>query len=157
MHTSLHCHVLLICSIIFTISRSVDCRRGTDTREGRREGTRGEGREEICPSHEFSNFFTMKPLTRNHPFVAQNALKLCSKVKTKKFSGVLLLPDFRFRGGEKGRMGERMKWKGMGPHFFIQVYAYGVVIRNLIKTNIRCFRRVTHAINCFYKLLSFLK
>ena len=47
MHASLHfLDVLFMSSIIFTISRSVDCRRETDTREGRRQGIRGEGRED---------------------------------------------------------------------------------------------------------------
>ena len=42
----LYKNVFLICSVIFTISRSVDCRRETDTREGRREKIRGEGRQD---------------------------------------------------------------------------------------------------------------
>ena len=46
MHASLYCLVLFISSVVFTISRSVNCRRGTDTREGRREGVRGEGMED---------------------------------------------------------------------------------------------------------------
>ena len=46
MHASLHCHVSFICSVIFTKSRNVDCGRDTDTREERREGIDGEGRED---------------------------------------------------------------------------------------------------------------
>ena len=33
MHASWQRHVFFICSVIFTISRNVDCRRETDTRE----------------------------------------------------------------------------------------------------------------------------
>ena len=48
MHASLRCHVLFICSVIFTISRNVDCRRETDTREiqGEKESVAREGRIE---------------------------------------------------------------------------------------------------------------
>ena len=61
----------------------------------------------------------------------KNALKLTySKVKTNKFAEVLLPPDTHFRGGEgrgKRKNGRANELKGTAPHFFIQVYAYGVV------------------------------
>ena len=120
MHASLHCVVLLICSIIFTISRSVDCRRGTDTREGRREGIRGEGREEICPSHEFSNFFHDETLNQKPPpnLLLQNALKLTySKVKTTQFSGGIT-PGPPLQGRGKRKNGRANEMKGYGPPLF---------------------------------------
>ena len=43
MYVSLYCLVLFICSVNYTISRSVDCRRGTDAREKRRKGERESG------------------------------------------------------------------------------------------------------------------
>ena len=74
MHASLYCLVLFICSVLFTISRSVDCRRGTDTRERRREGVRGEGRKDRGRKYarhmNFQKFLTTKALTKKHPFVA---------------------------------------------------------------------------------------
>ena len=83
--------MLFICSVIFTISCSVDCRRETDTREGRREGISGEGREDGGRKYarhvNFQKFLTTKPLTRNHPLLLKNALKFTyGKVKTKKCS-----------------------------------------------------------------------
>ena len=116
------CVVYLLC--IFAISRSVDCRRKTDTREGRREEIRGEGRKdrrEICPSHEFSKVSHDETLNQ----LLQNALKLTySKVKSKKNSGVTPVPPLQGRRGGKGRKGEWMKGKSIAPHLFIQVYAY---------------------------------
>ena len=42
-------------------------------------------------------------------------------------------PPLQGRGGvRRGRMGERMKLKGMGPHFFIQVHAYAMVVTRFI-------------------------
>ena len=76
---------------------------------GRREGIKGEGREDRGRKYarhmNFQKFLTTKLLTRNHPFVAQK----CSKThlqqgKNKKMSGVLP-PDPRFRGG-RGKMEE---------------------------------------------------
>ena len=92
MHTSLHCHMLFICSVIFTISRNVDCRRETNTRQGRREGISGEGREDRGRKYarhmNSQKFLTTKPLTRNHPMLHKNALKLTySKIKSNTFSG----------------------------------------------------------------------
>ena len=58
-------NVLLICSVNFTISRSVDCRRETDTREGRRKEIRGEGRKDrrgFYARHvKFQKFLMTKP------------------------------------------------------------------------------------------------
>ena len=85
MHASLHCHVLFICSVIFKISRNVDCRRETNTREGRSEGISGERREDGGRKYarrvNFQKFLTTKPLTKI--VLLKNALKLTySKVKT---------------------------------------------------------------------------
>ena len=64
---------------MFTISRSADCMGGTDTREGRRKGIRGEGKEERWRKYarhmNFKKFLTKKSLTRNHPFVAPKSSK----------------------------------------------------------------------------------
>ena len=72
-------NVSLICFVIFTISRSVDCRRETDTREARRGEIRGEGRQDRGGKYvrhmNFQKFLMMKPSTRNHPLVAPK----CSK------------------------------------------------------------------------------
>ena len=129
MHAFLYCHVLFIYSVIFTISRNVDCRRETDTREGGREGISGEGREDrgrkYARDMNFQKFLTTKPLTRNHPLLLKNALKLTySKVKNINFPGVYPRTPLQGRGRKNRKVNEM---KGYGaPHFFIQVYAYDV-------------------------------
>ena len=110
----MHCHVLLICSVIFTISRSVDYSRGTDMREGRREGIRGEGKENTGRKYarhmNIQKFLTMKPLTRNHSFVAQK----CSKTHIQQsknqqiFRGYYPRTPASWEGRGKRRMGEWM-------------------------------------------------
>ena len=137
MHASLYCLVLFICSVFFSISRSVDFRRGTDMRKGRRKGIKGERREDRGRKYarhmNFQKFLTTKPLTRNHPLLLKNTLKLThSKVKTKKmFRGYYPGPPLQERGGEKEEGESDWKervWRHCGPHFFIQVYAYIKVI-----------------------------
>ena len=109
-------NVLFICSVIFTISRSVDCGRETDTREERREEIRGEGRKDrgtkYMRKYNFQKFLKTKPSTRNHPLVAPKCSKthLYIKVKTNKCSG-----DNSLRTSASGRGGGRIRreseWK----------------------------------------------
>ena len=113
LHASLPCLVLFICSVVFAISRSVDCMRGTDTREGRRGGIRGEGMEDRGREHDarhmaFQKFLTTKPLIRNHPFVAPKCSKThLQQSKIKKISGGNThRPPLQGRGGGKKEGGE---------------------------------------------------
>ena len=125
MHASLHCHVLFICSVIFTISRSrsVDCRRGTDTRKGRREGIRGEGREDRgrkCAHHvNFHETLNQKP-----PLCGSK----CPKTRLQQSKNQTICWGYysptRFRVGEgRGGEGKKEEWRvnemnGYGPHSF---------------------------------------
>ena len=84
MHASLYCLVLFICSVSFTASRNVDYRRRNDTREGRKEGTRGEGKED---RRKYARHMNFQKLLTTTPLLLQNTLKLTySTVKTKKLS-----------------------------------------------------------------------
>ena len=84
---------------------------------------------EVCLSCEFSKVSHDETLTRNHSFVAQNALILTySKIKTKKFSGGITPgPPLQEREG-KGKNGRVNEMKGYGPPLFRSsklAYAYG--------------------------------
>ena len=119
---------IVLCSVIFTISLSVDCRRGTDTREGRKEGIRGEGREDRGRKYtrhlKSQKFLTTKTLTRNHPFVAPKCSKthLQQSKKQKISDGNTPGPPLQGRG--KGKEGGVNENKGYGPPLLHPSYAY---------------------------------
>ena len=125
--------MLFICSVIFIITCSVDCRRGTNTREGRREGIRGEGREDWGRKYvrhmNFQKFLTTKPSTRNHPFLASKCSKThLQQSKNKNFlCGYYPQAMLQGKKGGRGRTGEWLKGKGTSPQFCIRMYAYEAI------------------------------
>ena len=150
--------MLFICSVIFVKSRSAYCRRGTDTRKGRREGIRGKGRIErieggnipVTWSHKGEVSHDINLNQKPHlSILLQNALKLtCSKVNTKKFpggTGSFLTPASEGKGRRESELKERVR----ASHFFIQVYAYMSVVKsnNKRSNNKRMKRRLRDFFN----------